>query len=277
MITRIVLILLAAAAVLFLLYLFCIAPKLPGNRLPAHFKTYEYAHRGYHNIRRGIAENSMPAFQRAVLNGYAIELDLHSTIDGQVVVFHDDSLRRICGVDRPVWTCTYDELSTFRLQGTDEKIPLFRDVLSFVNGRVPLLIELKLPTHDMSLCREAWDILRDYNGPFMIQSFNTFGLKWFRKHAPHILRGQLSSDLTRERRNSIVRAAYLPCVLAKYLVCNVIGRPDFISYRYSARKNLSFWLDCNLFRAGAAVWTIRGEDLRRRLAGSYDMIIMEEE
>jgi len=273
----IIMVLLIIAAVIAILYLFSIAPRIPGHRVPKNFYEYEYAHRGYHNISLGIAENSMSAFSRAIERGYAIELDLHLTSDGEVVVFHDDNLKRICGVDSAIWEHTYEELRQLRLQGTDERIPLFTDVLKLVDGRVPLLIELKLPTRNMTLCREAWRILRNYDGPFLIQSFNTFGLRWFRRHAPRIPRGQLSSDLTRERHHSESKVSYIPCVLGKYLLCNALGRPDFISYRYSCSHNLSFWLNRKLFRAGSAVWTIRGEALREKLATRFDMIIMEEE
>ena len=225
-----------------------------------------------HRIGRGaVTSGVMSAFSRAIERGYAIELDLHLTSDGEVVVFHDDNLKRICGVDSAIWEHTYEELRQLRLQGTDERIPLFTDVLKLVDGRVPLLIELKLPTRNMTLCREAWRILRNYDGPFLIQSFNTFGLRWFRRHAPRIPRGQLSSDLTRERHHSESKVSYIPCVLGKYLLCNALGRPDFISYRYSCSHNLSFWLNRKLFRAGSAVWTIRGEALREKLATRFDM------
>lgn len=274
---HIILIILLIIMVLIMLYLFCIAPKLPRRHMPAAYSKFEYAHRGFHNIGHGVAENSIPAFRRAVEKGYAIELDLHRTMDGQVVVFHDDNLRRICGIDKPIWTYTYDGLRDLRLQGTTELIPLLTDVLSLVDGKVPLLIELKLPTRDMTLCKDTLRILRGYSGPFMIQSFNTFGLLWFRRHAPDILRGQLSSNLTMERRHLMPRAAFIPCFLAKYLLCNVIGRPDFISYRYTASHNLSFWLDRKLFRSPSAVWTIRGEKLRSRLASHYDILIIEDE
>ena len=62
------------------------------------------AHRGLHG--GDIPENSMPAFERAVDNGYNIELDVHITIDGVVVVFHDDTLTRVCGVDKKIADCT---------------------------------------------------------------------------------------------------------------------------------------------------------------------------
>ena len=77
-------------------------------------------------------------------------------------------------------------------------MPLFSDVLRYVNGRVPLLIELKLPDSNMKLCPAAWDILKDYKGPYMVQSFNSLGIRWFHKHAPQVLRGQLSSALNHD-------------------------------------------------------------------------------
>ena len=83
------------------------------------------------------------------------------------------------------------------------KIPLLSDVLSYVNGRVPLLIELKLPTKSTRLCHEVHKLLETYQGAYLIQSFNTIGIFWFRKNAPHILRGQLSSNLTKTRKTDL--------------------------------------------------------------------------
>ncbi len=105
-------------------------------------------------------------------------------------------------------------------------MPLFSDVLRYVNGRVPLLIELKLPDSNMKLCPAAWDILKDYKGPYMVQSFNSLGIRWFHKHAPQVLRGQLSSALTRTNPKILFWCAFV----YSFLLTNLICRPDFISY-----------------------------------------------
>ena len=95
------------------------------------FKRYGLiAHRGLHDRARGVPENSLPAFECAVAGGYAIELDIHLTKDGQAVVFHDDTLMRMTGKSGNIKDRTYAELQTLALDGTNCRIPLFQDVLS---------------------------------------------------------------------------------------------------------------------------------------------------
>ena len=183
---------------LILLYLFAISPRFTRRRDMRRYRHTMFAHRGYHCAEKGIPENSMAAFRAALKRGYGIEIDLHLTKDGRLVVFHDDTLERICGRPDTVENMTYEELKNCRLCGTAETIPSFDEVLSLVDGRVPLLIELKIPDSSVLICRETLRKLNHYNGPCLIQSFNTIGIRWFRLNAPHILRGQLSSNLTRD-------------------------------------------------------------------------------
>ncbi len=88
-------------------------------------------------------ENSIPAFQRAVQQGYGIELDVQLTTDNRLVVFHDETLQRMCGFDKKLTECSYDELKHYRLAKSDEKIPLFDEVLKVIDGKVPLIVEVK--------------------------------------------------------------------------------------------------------------------------------------
>ena len=128
-----------------LLYLFALAPRLSRRDAMRAFSGTMFAHRGYHCKERGIPENSMKAFRAAIARGYGIELDLHLTKDGRLAVFHDDTLERMCKRTETVEELTSLELSSCTLLDTDETIPMFEDVLTLVRGRVPLLIELKIP------------------------------------------------------------------------------------------------------------------------------------
>lgn len=111
---------------------------------------YDYAHRGLYNVREGIAENTLPAFQRALDKNCGIELDIHLTRDGELVVFHDDNLVRACDSSLKVDESTLKELQSHTLFDTDQTMPLFSEVLSLVDGKVPLLIELKTDNNVMS-------------------------------------------------------------------------------------------------------------------------------
>ena len=126
-----------------LVYLFLIHPRVGKNVDMSAFEQVYIAHRGYFNNAGECPENSLGAFQKAVENGFGIELDVQLTSDKRLVVFHDDSLLRMCKVDKKVRDCTYEELQQYRLASSNEKIPLFVDVLKLVNGAVPLIIEVK--------------------------------------------------------------------------------------------------------------------------------------
>ena len=182
------------------------------------------AHRGYHDIEKGIPENSMLAFEEAIKNNYIIELDVHILKDNEVVVFHDDNLKRMTGADRKIKNCTYNELSKLRLQQTDEKIPLLKDVLNLVNGKVPIIIELKTDVRCGKLEKEVIKILEQYNGEYAIKSFNPFSVNCFRKHSPSTIRGQLASDFKNDKM-CIIKKIFL-----KHMLFNFISKPDFISY-----------------------------------------------
>lgn len=257
--------------ILFLLLLYCIAPRFRYRKHIRPFLQYDFAHRGYWDMNKNIPENSLSAFRLAVTHGFGIELDLHLTKDGQIVVFHDDSLTRMCGVDVSIENTTYEELSLHTLTGTSEKIPLFSEVLSLVNGKVPLLIELKLPSTDTTLCSLVQKNLQTYNGAYLIQSFNCLGLLWFRKHAPHTLRGQLSSNLTKTEPT----IPFIACFVVKYLLSNLITRPDFISYKLKDEQNIGLFLHKHLFHTPIAVWTLRTKEEIDYAKSKYSITIFE--
>ncbi len=126
---------------------------MPGHRRVRNaVKGKFYAHRGLHDRKAGIPENTMAAFRRAVERGFGIELDVQLTRDGEVVVFHDFDLKRICSVEGEVSDFTYKELRALSVDGTSEHIPKLSEVLEMVNGRVPLLVELKYKGMDSRIC-----------------------------------------------------------------------------------------------------------------------------
>ena len=117
-------------------YLFASAPGFHKREKWQHLTGWDYAHRGLHDNEHGIPENSMAAFQRAVDKGYGIELDVHLTADNQLVVFHDDTLTRMCGINKKISGFLYSYLQQLRLLGTGEGIPLFKDVLAMAAIRI---------------------------------------------------------------------------------------------------------------------------------------------
>jgi len=259
--------------IMVLLYAFMVSPSFRKRNEMEAYRNMWWAHRGLHDINKGVPENSMAAFRRALEANVGIELDLHMTKDGQVVVFHDEDLLRMCGEAGEIGSYTMAELSQKKLLQTSETIPSFQEVLDLVAGKVPLLIELKLISKDMQLCEKVADILRSYQGDFLIQSFNTLGLRWFRKNQPQILRGQIASGLTW----SDSKAAFLLRFAVEHLLCNCLGRPHFISYKFKDRHNLGIFVTRFLMNTPLAVWTLRGDKAQKKARGRFFMYIYEEQ
>ena len=174
--------------IVLLIYIFLVATK--NRKEMDRYKSCYYAHRGLHNGER--AENSMSAFKAAVDAGYGIELDIRLSKDGKLVVFHDDTLDRVCGREGKVIDFTADELATFSLCGTSDGVPLFSDVLAMVDGKVPLLVEIKENAGDSSVSIAACKMLKEYKGEFIVESFNPMSLKTVKENMPEVCRGILS-------------------------------------------------------------------------------------
>ncbi len=216
-----------------------LAPGYLSKEKKAPFLRRNFAHRGLYEEDQSVPENSMTAFRLACEAGYGIEMDIQLTKDGRVVVFHDDELNRACMPEEKeplrVDSFTWEELSLLRLFGTDEKIPLFTDVLELVAGRVPLIVELKTSSRRAELCESAVNILSTYEGPFCVESFDPRIVAWFRFHAPDIIRGQLAEQpplYVTDEKMSKAGGVFLGNTLG-----NFAARPHFIAYRLGPKPN----------------------------------------
>ncbi len=252
-----------AVFVLALIYLFLIFPgKRNGETFPAKF----YAHRGLFHC--GIEENSLPAFRAAALNGIGVELDVQYTLDGKIVVFHDDSLKRMCGVDKKICELTYKELQSLNLGSSQEKIPLFSEVLEVLGG-VPLICEIKMQEgfYNTRICPVVYEMLKGYSGPYCVESFNPMLVRWFKKNAPEVLRGQLAEDEMKNKRN-------VTNFLLKRLFVNALSRPQFIAYRYGDNP-FELRLIRKFTKALIVTWTVHGQEEVKKAINSYDAVIFE--
>jgi glycerophosphoryl diester phosphodiesterase len=208
--------------------LFLLAPGQPGRKKKAPFLGRNIAHRGLHTEDKRIPENSLAAFSRAAEEGYGMELDVQLSRDGRVVVFHDDDLLRVCGRAARVEELTWQELQALSLCGTEQRIPLLTQVLELVDGRTPLIVELKNGRRNGELCRKTLALLREYRGDVCVESFNPLIVAWFRFHAPDLLRGQLAEQPEMYAGEGIGRLG--GWVLGNTLL-NFAARPGFIAYR----------------------------------------------
>lgn len=227
-----------------------------------------HAHRGLHTRDKSVPENSLAAFRAAADAGYGIELDIQLSRDGKVMVFHDDTLNRVCGVDGRVDAFDFDALREMRLCGTNETLPLLTEVFEVVNGRVPLIIELKTGPRNKQLCETALPLLRAYSGPYCIESFDPRIVAWFKKNAPDILRGQLSDA----PKNFSNEPPLLRFALGN-LLTNVIARPQFIAYGPGKKPPLARLAEA--MGALRVCWTVRDTDNIPLKESENDAVIFE--
>ena len=256
--------------ILFLAYLWMIHPQFPRRKLLAELKT-PYAHRGLWNGER--PENSLSAFRAAAEAGYGIELDVHLTRDGHLIVHHDNSLLRMCGVDKQIAQWSLQEIRACRLLDTQEPVPTLDEVLQAVDGRVPLLVEVKVEAGNYAgLCRTLHERMRNYAGPWCMESFDPRAVGWFRRQAPEVIRGQLAFNHVGHNRKG---ERFRDLIIAS-LGQNVVSRPDFVAFEAASegRYNLPMRL-MRLMRPYLAAWTVRSPEEQRAVQGKYDWIIFE--
>ncbi len=213
----------------------------------------DYAHRGLHG--NGVPENSLAAFARACEAGDGIELDVQLSADGEVMVFHDYTLARMTGDSRKLCELSAAHLGELRLADTEETIPTFAQVLRLVDGRVPLLVELEGENLDVFLCPKVAALLRDYDGPFCIESFNPLLLRAMKRELPEAFCGLLYTNVARDKR----KASPLNLMLTS-MALNALCRPHFIAFNEADRHALPVRLTTGLYRAPKFVWTVRSRE-----------------
>ena len=224
----------------------------PGKRrfLSPELLGVPYAHRGLHDELH--AENSLSAFRLAVEGGYGIELDVRLSKDGRLVVFHDDTLDRVCGKEGKVIDFTAAELAEIHLSGTEEGIPTLAEVLALVGGRVPLLVEIKESASDSAVSLAVAEALKGYSGPLLIESFNPLSLARIKERLPQIPRGLLCDHYTAspEYKKPVYH-------VLQWFLLNIKARPDFYAYNFRHRSFLPFRLLRLLHKRPLFAWTVK--------------------
>lgn len=264
---KILLIIVLIALIMFSALLYLTAPNK--RRDISLFYGRRYAHRGLHNDE--VPENSLWAFRRAREADLGIELDVQMTLDKKLVVFHDGNLKRMCGQDGYLRDYTYEQLQNFYLKDTDEKIPLFEDVLKTLDG-VNLICEIKSDNgaKNYELCEKTYDLLMTYNGNFCMESFSPFITGWFKKNHPEIIRGQLSClDMDSGHGK-------MSDFLLKNLLLDFVSRPDFIAYDFKGINAFGYKFVKIFFNPFRICWTPRGEQEISKAAKEFDTIIFED-
>lgn len=236
---------------------------VPDPRRVTFLSRTPYAHRGLHGTR--LLENSRAAIGAAAEAGYGIELDVQFSLDGSAFVFHDSSLERLTEAVGQLRHKTSRELSAIRLKGTDETIPKLDEILRIINGRVPVLIELKaIEGHVSQLCVAVRHALEGYRGEAAVMSLHGEVSRWFAAHGEKIVRGLImseNSDFSREggaeQRKAMRRA-----------------KPEFVAIDITDLPNR---LTARLRKRGIPVlaWTVRTAEQQALAAAHADQIIFE--
>ena len=230
----------------------------------------KFAHRGLHNGER--AENSVSAFRAAVEAGYGIELDVRLSRDGELVVFHDPTLLRMTGREGKVIDYTREELATFKLGDTDDTIPTFAEVLEIVDGRVPLLVEIKMQGDERGIAEKLAEVIKDYRGEYIVESFNPLALRTFKKLMPKVPIGILSMCY---KKDEAFRGKLLYFLLEN-LALNFLMRPDFIAYNKDDGGNPILRYIRKTYETPLFAWTVRSpEEEDNAISDGFDTVIFE--
>jgi glycerophosphoryl diester phosphodiesterase len=232
------------------------------------------AHRGLHDAARGIIENMPAAAEAAVAGNFSIECDIQLSADGEAMVHHDDALGRLTEGNGALLEKTAAELKAVRFKDTPERMMSLGDLCALVNGRVPLVIEVK--SHfdgDRKLVRRMAQVLATYSGPAVGMSFDPDQVLGLRETVPELPRGiiaQRSYDddywkkLTADQREGML-----------YLRHAFRTRPHFVAYWINQLPAPAPWIARNLFGLPLLTWTVRTPEQRQRAARHADQMIFE--
>ncbi|MBB3312207.1 glycerophosphoryl diester phosphodiesterase [Rhizobium sp. BK196] len=227
----------------------------------AWIKELPVAHRGYHDLNNAIWENTLSAFSRAVEAGFAIECDLHYASDGVPVIFHDEDLERLCNLKGDVRERTSKELGLIAVGGTKDKVPTLKQLLDLVQGKVPLVLELKgREADDEGFAESVLEVLEGYEGKIALMSFDHWLLKDLKDFGAPFPVGLTANGNTAEEYATHEKAMELGL--------------DFISYYYADLPN-SFISRQRDKGIPVITWTVRDEDARKRTFENADQMTFE--
>lgn len=193
------------------------------------------------------------------------------TSDGKLVVFHDESLKRMCKAEKILHKCSYEELKQYKLAESEEQIPLFDEVLKTVGGKVPLIVEVKSEGDWKTTTRLTAERLDRYKGCYCMESFHPFSVRWFRKNRPGVIRGQLSTNFFRDNpeRN------WCEKLVLTNLLFNFLSRPDFIAYNHLWENQFSYKICRKLFPVENAAWTIKSQQELEEAKKVFNIFIFD--
>lgn len=212
------------------------------------YKNKIIAHRGIHN-NKDIPENSLKAFKEALKKNYPIELDIHLTKDNQLVVSHDDNIKRMTQEDKIIEKLTLKELKQYNLLNTKEKIPTLKEVFKLINGKVLIDIEVKAKKRTKQIVKKLLSELEDYTGEIIIKSFNPLVIREIKRKTSKYSAGLLLSYTTDDKKYNFIakRKFFIP-----------YSKPDFLAIDKKLLNNK--YIKKQLTKYPILIWTIKTDD-----------------
>ncbi len=251
------------------LFIFIYRQFVPRKRVFKYpWLTTYFAHRGLYAKDQSVAENSMSAFSLAKENNYGIELDISLSKDNELMVFHDDDLNRMCGINQIISEMDSNELKGIRLKDTEDFIPCLSDVFNLIKGSVPLMIELKTNPNRKKTVTLLKEQLKNYQGNICVVSFDPLILWEVKRQLPYVLIGQVVEDFKyNEKLSKPVR------IILNYACLNFLVRPDFLSFKIQA---INWVYKLHIFMKGfGALWAINSLDCEKKYQNLANLIIFE--
>jgi glycerophosphoryl diester phosphodiesterase len=244
--------------------------------IPGWLVAKPIAHRGLHNKTEGVIENTVSAAEAAIAHCFPIELDVQLTADNEAIVFHDFELDRLTGETGLVAERKLSDLTRIDIAGAKggDKIPSFKDYLATIAGRTPLVVEIKSQfNEDMRLTKRVIEILKDYDGPFVIKSFDPDIVAHLREHAPNITRGFIGELEYASKADSFLTPE------KKHRMANLLHfgetQPHFLSWRVKDIPCASTHLSRLLGSLPVMTWTVRNAEDRARAEKHADQMVFE--
>jgi glycerophosphoryl diester phosphodiesterase len=243
-------------------------------RAPDWLTARPVAHRGLHDVARGIIENMPGAALAAIAGDFSIECDIQLSADGEAMVHHDDALGRLTDGSGALLGLTAAQLKAVPFKDTSERMMSLGDLCALVDGRVPLVIEIK--SHfdgDRKLATRMSQVLGAYRGPAAAMSFDPDQVQALRELMPDRPRG-----ITAERSYDEVdwpEATPAQRRGMAHLRHAYRTRPHFVAYWVDELPALAPWIARNIFGLPLLTWTVRTPEQRERAARHADQIIFE--
>jgi glycerophosphoryl diester phosphodiesterase len=240
-------------------------------RAPDWLTARPVAHRGLHDIARGIVENMPGAFSAAIAANFSIECDIQLSADGEAMVHHDGTLGRLTEGSGALLGMTAAQLRAVKFKNTPERMMSLGELCDLVAGRVPLVIEVKSRFDgDRKLVARMAEVLGGYRGPAVGMSFDPDQVMALRTSMPQRPRG-----IVAERSYEAAEATPAQRRGMLHLRHAFRTRPHFVTYRVDDLPALAPWIARNIFGCPLLTWTVRTPAQRAKAARYADQITFE--